>query len=916
MGLISAIFGDQNEKEIKRISKIADQIDALDAEMQKKTDEELRDYTRIFKERLANGETLDDILVEAFAVEREASWRVLNKKPYYVQLIGGIILHQGRCAEMRTGEGKTFVAPMAAYLNALAGHGVHIVTVNEYLAKTQCAFIGKIVAFLGMSCGLILHEMSPDERRANYGCDVTYVTNNELGFDYLRDNMVVDKKDLVVREFNFAIIDEVDSILIDEARTPLIISGAGDKSTAMYFTADKFASRLTPDDYGVDEKAKTVYLTDSGTVKAEKFFNVENLADADNIDLQHYIQQAIKAHFNMKRDVDYVVKDGQALIVDEFTGRIMIGRRFSDGLHQAIEAKEGLKVERDSVTLATITFQNFFRMYKKLSGMTGTAKTEESEFKAIYSLDVVVVPTNKPMIREDMNDVVYAREKSKYAAIVEDIAECAKKGQPVLVGTVSVEKSEMLSAMLKRKGIKHQVLNAKYHDREAEIVAQAGRLNTVTIATNMAGRGTDIMLGGNPEVMAKQEMKREGFTPEVLELVDTYEETSDEEVLRGREVFKEKVAKFKVETDAEKEKVTELGGLYIIGTERHESRRIDNQLRGRAGRQGDPGRSRFYVSLEDELMRLFGSERLQGIMSTLNPEDNTPLEMGILSKQIENAQKRVEGRNFSIRKNVLQYDDVMNRQRELIYEQRRRVLEGENVNGFIMDMVDTVVEEIVNAYTAASDDPLDYNFDGMIEYIESVFMPRGALHFTDKEKHEIDRATLIERIKETAKAEYKKKEEETGEVIMRDLERYVLLRVVDTKWRDHIDAMSQLRDGVGLRAYANRDPIMEYKKESFDMFDEMTTAIQHETLKMLFNLKIKAEGVPQRVQQQDSNMRTNRTSDGTVINETSHVKTTVVAKKVPGRNEPCPCGSGKKYKQCCGLKQNEAQAEPENKKTK
>lgn len=515
-----------------------------------------------------------------------------------------------------------------------------------------------------------------------------------------------------------------------------------------------------------------------------------------------------------------------------------------------------------------------------------------------------------------MNDVVYAREKSKYAAIVEDIAECAKKGQPVLVGTVSVEKSEMLSAMLKRKGIKHQVLNAKYHDREAEIVAQAGRLNTVTIATNMAGRGTDIMLGGNPEVMAKQEMKREGFTPEVLELVDTYEETSDEEVLRGREVFKEKVAKFKVETDAEKEKVTELGGLYIIGTERHESRRIDNQLRGRAGRQGDPGRSRFYVSLEDELMRLFGSERLQGIMSTLNPEDNTPLEMGILSKQIENAQKRVEGRNFSIRKNVLQYDDVMNRQRELIYEQRRRVLEGENVNSFIMDMVDTVVEEIVNAYTAASDDPLDYNFDGMIEYIESVFMPRGALHFTDKEKHEIDRATLIERIKETAKAEYKKKEEETGEVIMRDLERYVLLRVVDTKWRDHIDAMSQLRDGVGLRAYANRDPIMEYKKESFDMFDEMTTAIQHETLKMLFNLKIKAEGVPQRVQQQDSNMRTNRTSDGTVINETSHVKTTVVAKKVPGRNEPCPCGSGKKYKQCCGLKQNEAQAEPENKKTK
>ena len=907
MGLISAIFGDQNEKEIKRISKIADKIEALDATMQSKTDEELRDYTRIFKERLANGETLDDILVEAFAVEREASWRVLNKKPYYVQLIGGIILHQGRCAEMRTGEGKTFVAPLAAYLNALAGNGVHIVTVNEYLAKTQCAFIGKIFTFLGLSCGLILHEMTAEDRRKNYGCDVTYVTNNELGFDYLRDNMVKDKSQMVIRDLNFAIIDEVDSILIDEARTPLIISGTGDKSTSMYFTADKFASRLTADDYGVDEKAKTVYLTDSGNVKAEKFFGIENLADADNIEIQHHVQQALKARYQMKRDVDYVVKDGQALIVDEFTGRLMIGRRFSDGLHQAIEAKEGLKVERESITLATITFQNFFRMYKKLSGMTGTAKTEESEFKAIYALDVVVVPTNKPMIREDMNDVVYAKERSKYAAIVEDIVECSRRGQPVLVGTVSVEKSEMLSAMLKRRGVKHQVLNAKYHDREAEIVAQAGRLNTVTIATNMAGRGTDIMLGGNPEIMAKQEMKREGYTPEVLELVDTYEETSDEDVIKGRAVFAELVAKYKVQTDAEKEKVTELGGLYIIGTERHESRRIDNQLRGRAGRQGDPGRSRFYVSLEDELMRLFGSDRLQGIMETLNPQDNTPLEMGMLSKQIESAQKRVEGRNFSIRKSVLQYDDVMNRQRELIYDQRRRVLEGENVNSFIMDMIDTVVEDIVMAYTAESDDPLDYNFEGMIEYIESVFMPKGALVFTDKEKREIERKELIERIKSVAKAEYRKKEEENSEQIMRELERYVLLTVVDTKWRDHIDAMSQLREGVGLRAYANRDPIMEYKKESFDMFDEMSSAIQRETLKMLFNVKVSREGVPQRSQQSvDTNMRTNRTSDGVVINEPNRVKSTVVAKKLPGRNDPCPCGSGKKYKQCCALKENGA----------
>ncbi len=904
-GLLKAIFGDQNEKEIKRLSKIADKIEELEPVMQSKTDEELKQYTQIFKDRLAKGETLDDILVEAFAVEREASWRVLNKKPYYVQLIGGIILHQGRCAEMKTGEGKTFVAPIAAYLNALTGHGVHIVTVNEYLAKTQCAIIGKIFNFLGMSCGLILREMDSAERQKNYNCDVTYVTNNELGFDYLRDNMVIDKSRMVIRDLNFAIVDEVDSILIDEARTPLIISGAGEKSTSMYYTADKFASRLTPDDYGVDEKAKTVYLTDQGTVKAEKYFNITNLADAENIELQHYIQQAIKAHFNMKRDVDYVVKDGQAIIVDEFTGRLMVGRRYSDGLHQAIEAKEGLKVERESVTLATITFQNFFRMYKKLSGMTGTAKTEESEFKAIYALDVVVVPTNKPMIRIDENDVVYAKAKSKFNAIVDDITECAHRGQPVLVGTVSVEKSEMLSAMLKRKGIKHQVLNAKYHDKEAEIVAQAGRLNAVTIATNMAGRGTDIMLGGNPEVMAKQEMKREGYAPEILELVDTYEETNDAEVLKAREVFKETVKRYKVETDAEKEKVTALGGLYIIGTERHESRRIDNQLRGRAGRQGDPGKSRFYVSLEDDLMRLFGSERLEGIMNTLNPEDNVPLEMGLLSKQIENAQKRVEGRNFSIRKSVLQYDDVMNRQRELIYDQRRRVLEGENVNGFIMDMIDTVVDEVVTAYTAETDDPSDYNFDGMIEYIESLFMPRGSLRFTAEERKSIDRKTLAERIKQMARDEYKKREEINTPEIMRDLERIILLRVVDSKWRDHIDAMAELRDGMNLRAYANRDPIIEYKKESFEMFDEMTSAIQHETLKMLFNVVVKSkEQMPLSRRKEPENLKTNRTSDGTVINQQNKASTPAVAKKVPGRNDPCPCGSGKKYKQCCGKNDN------------
>lgn len=910
MGLLTALFGDPNEKEIKRLSKIADQIEALEPEMEKKTDEELRAYTDIFKERLQNGETLDDILVEAFAVEREACWRVLGKKPYYVQLIGGIILHQGRCAEMKTGEGKTFVAPIAAYLNALSGKGVHIVTVNEYLAKTQCAIIGKIFNFLGMSCGLILREMTPEERQKNYGCDVTYVTNNELGFDYLRDNMARHKSNTVIRELNFAIVDEVDSILIDEARTPLIISGTGEKSTAMYFTADKFASRLTSDDYGVDEKAKTVYLTDEGTVKAEKFFNIENLADASNIELQHFIQQAIKARFNMKRDVDYVVKDGQVVIVDEFTGRLMIGRRYSDGLHQAIEAKEGVKVERESVTLATITFQNFFRMYNKLSGMTGTAKTEESEFKAIYRLDVVVVPTNKPMIRIDENDIVYAKEKTKYQAIVEDIAECAKRGQPVLVGTVSVEKSEMLSAMLKRRGIKHQVLNAKYHDKEAEIVAQAGRLNAITIATNMAGRGTDIMLGGNPEVMAKQQMKRDGYELGVLELVDTYEETNDPDVIAARDVFKELVAKYKVETDAEKEKVTALGGLYIIGTERHESRRIDNQLRGRAGRQGDPGRSKFYVALEDDLMRLFGSERMEGIMNTLNPEDNVPLELGLLSKQIENAQKRVEGRNFGIRKNVLQYDDVMNRQRELIYDQRRRVLEGEDVNEFIMDMIDMVVDDVVMAYTAESDDPMDYNFDGMIEYIESLFMPRGSVNFTEKEKREIERDVLKERLKEMARAEYQKREELNTPEVMRDLERIVLLSVVDTKWRDHIDAMDQLRNGIGLRAYGNRDPVMEYKKESFEMFDEMTSAIQHETLKTLFCIVVKnVMEMPGQRRKEPENMKVNRTSDGVVINEPAKASAPAVAKKVPGRNDPCPCGSGKKYKNCCGRGANDSALE-------
>ena len=898
-GFLKSIFGDTNEKELKKLFKIAEQIDALDSQMQAKTDEELRDYTRQFKERLAKGETLDDILVEAFAVEREASWRVLNIKPFMVQLVGGIILHQGRIAEMKTGEGKTFVAPLAAYLNALTGKGVHIVTVNEYLAKTQCALIGKIFHFLGMSCGLIMRTMSKEERQANYNCDVTYATNNELGFDYLRDNMVIRKEDMVMRELNFAIVDEVDSILIDEARTPLIISGPGDKSTEMYFKVNRFAARLTPEDYGVEEKAKAVYLTDEGTAKAESYFGVENLADPENIDLNHHIQQAIKAHFNMKRDVDYVVKDGEVVIVDEFTGRLMYGRRYSDGLHQAIEAKEGLKVERESKTLATITFQNFFRMYHKLSGMTGTAKTEEGEFKAIYKLDVVCVPTNLPMIRQDLNDVVYTTQKAKYAAIIEEIEKCAATGQPVLVGTVSVEKSELLSGMLKRKGIKHQVLNAKHHEREAEIVAQAGRLGAVTIATNMAGRGTDILLGGNPAMMAKHELMKDSLPQAILEEVDGFEETNDEELIEARKRFRELVAKYQVETDAEKKKVVELGGLYIIGTERHESRRIDNQLRGRAGRQGDPGKSRFFISLEDDLMRLFGSERIEGLMSSLNPDDTVPLELGLLTKQIENAQKRVEGRNFGIRKSVLEYDDVMNRQRELIYDQRRKVLEGEDVYGYIMDMGDTLLENVVTAYMGDSKDAEDCNFDGMIEYLESLFMPKDSVQFSESERMNLTKEEIIEKLKNLMRQEYHKREELNGEFHMRNLERIILLRTVDQKWRDHIDAMSQLRDGIGLRAYAQRNPIIEYQKEAFDMFDEMIAAIQEETLKMLFHVVVKTGEEEKQKQAMLKNLAVAAKASLQGGSEKPEPVTVRAASK-PGRNDLCPCGSGKKYKHCCG----------------
>ena len=726
MGILRKIFGSSNDREIKRLSKIADRIEALEPSMKALTDEQLRGKTAEFKQRLSNGESLDELLPEAFAAVREASVRVLGMRHYKVQLIGGIVLHQGRIAEMKTGEGKTLVATLPAYLNALTGKGVHIVTVNDYLARRDSEWMGKIYEFMGLSVGLIVHGMSSSQRKKSYASDIVYGTNNEFGFDYLRDNMVIYKEDIVQRELNYAIIDEVDSILIDEARTPLIISGAGEKSTDMYFAVDRFVARLKRDvDYEVDEKARTVNLTEEGVAKAEAYFNIENLADPENTELFHHINQALKAHSLMKRDRDYVVKDGQVIIVDEFTGRLMMGRRYSDGLHQAIEAKEGVKVKRESKTLATITFQNYFRMYKKLAGMTGTAKTEEEEFKAIYGLDVVVIPTNKPMIRKDYNDVIYLNTRGKFKAVVEEIVQRYSVGQPVLVGTVSIENSELLSDMLKKRGIPHNVLNAKHHEKEAEIIAQAGRYKAVTIATNMAGRGTDILLGGNPEFMAKKEMRKQGYSEELISQATSYVDTDDPEILEARRVYRSLYEKFEKEVEKERQKVIELGGLHVIGTERHESRRIDNQLRGRAGRQGDPGSSRFYISLEDDLMRLFGSEKIQSIVQSLGLEEDQPIEYGLLSRQIEQAQKRIEGNNFNIRKHVLQYDDVMNTQREVIYSQRRRVLEGEDLRDAIMGMLDTFVDDIIQRFTAEIHDPEEWNIKGMLEYLERIMLPQG-----------------------------------------------------------------------------------------------------------------------------------------------------------------------------------------------
>jgi len=907
VGFFEKIFGSYSERELKKITPLVDKIESLDEAMQKLTDDELRNKTLEFKDRLKKGETLDDLLPEAFAVVREAASRVLGMKHFRVQLYGGIILHQGRIAEMKTGEGKTLVATLPAYLNALAGKGVHIVTVNDYLAKRDRDWMGKIYEFLGLSVGCILHGLNSQERKAAYNCDITYGTNNEFGFDYLRDNMVIFKEDMVQRELHYAIIDEVDSILIDEARTPLIISGASNESTEMYELADKFVQTLTyrvvnPNedkldpfnreikeenvDFLVDEKNRTCSITERGTAKAEAFFGIENLSDIENMEIAHYINNAMKARTLMKRDVDYVVKDGEVIIVDEFTGRLMYGRRYSDGLHQAIEAKEKLKIRSESKTLATITFQNYFRMYSKLAGMTGTAKTEESEFREIYGMDVVEIPTNKPVIRIDYPDVVYKTEDAKFRAVVREIKERHSTGQPILVGTISIEKSEKLSKMLKKEGIPHEVLNAKYHEREAEIIAQAGRLGAVTIATNMAGRGTDILLGGNPEFLAKQEMKKMGYSDEVLALVDSFADIKDEEVLEARKVYRDLYKKFKAQTDEEAKKVVALGGLHIIGTERHEARRIDNQLRGRAGRQGDPGSSRFYVSLEDDLMRLFGGERIMNLVETLNMPDDEPLEHNLLTKAIENAQKKVEGNNFSIRKHVLKYDDVMNKQREIIYGERRKVLEGENLRSHIQNNIRKLVEEAVNIYTGQSMDKEEWDLNGLEKYITELFNINKFISALDIKN--FTPQDLVEKIMEMAEERYKLKEAEFGEDRFREVERVVLLQVVDSKWIDHIDAMDQLRQGIGLRAYGQEDPVMAYQNEGFEMFNGMIHNIWEDTVKFLYRVSN-----PEKIKRK-------KVAEPVMAGNTEGNRPVVRKDKKIGRNDPCPCGSGKKYKKCCG----------------
>ncbi|MBQ9947698.1 MAG: preprotein translocase subunit SecA [Oscillospiraceae bacterium] len=908
MGLFKSIFGTYSSRELKRIEPIKQAVLDLADKYSAMSEKELKAQTGILKERLANGETLDQILPDAFAVCREASTRVIGIRHYPVQIIGGIVLHQGRIAEMRTGEGKTFVACLPSYLNALTGKGVHVVTVNDYLAKRDSELMAKVHRYLGLTVGLITHELDNDQRRKAYACDITYATNNELGFDYLRDNMCVHKRDKVQRTPNFAIVDEVDSILIDEARTPLIISGRGDKSTDLYTKADKFAKTLTMNkvveldskedyedqfdgDYIIDEKAKTCNLLPAGVAKAEKYFGIDNLMDPENTTILHHVNQAIRANGIMRLDTDYVIKDGEIVIVDEFTGRLMFGRRYNEGLHQAIEAKEGVKVNRESKTLATITFQNFFRLYAKLSGMTGTAMTEESEFREIYSLDVIEIPTNKPVIRQDNQDQVYKNERGKFQAVCAQVEECYKKGQPVLVGTVTIEKSELLSKLLKARGIKHEVLNAKNHEREAEIIAQAGKKGAVTIATNMAGRGTDIKLGGNAEFLAIREMKKLGYEDAMIQEATGFAETDDEAIIEARNKYQELNKKYDEKIKPEAEEVCELGGLFIIGTERHESRRIDNQLRGRAGRQGDPGASRFYISLEDDLMRLFGGDRVQKFMESMNFDENQPIEAGFLSSTIESAQKKIEGRNFSIRKNVLDYDDVMSQQRMTIYTERTRVLDGEDISENIVNMITTNIEETVNLYCSDSVAE-NWNLEGLRSHYLNLYVMDTDLHYTVDELNNLTKKDLISFLKDRAMLIYKTREQQLTPDGMRELERMCLLKVVDKHWMDHIDAMEELKRGISLRGIAQKDPVVEYRFEGFAMFDEMIAAIREETVRLLMTCQVRITRPPEREQV----MQPDAPNAG-------GPKTPFRADKKPGRNEPCPCGSGKKYKNCCG--QNE-----------
>ncbi|MCI8273256.1 MAG: preprotein translocase subunit SecA [Clostridia bacterium] len=917
MGIFGKIFKSYSEKEVNRIMPIIEKINGLEEEMEKLSDEELKNKTVELKKQLEEGKTLDDILPESFAVVREASKRVLGMRHFDVQLIGGVILHQGRIAEMKTGEGKTLVATLPVYLNALTGKGVHVITVNDYLAKRDSEWMGKLYKFLGLSVGLAIAGMNPEEKQKAYACDITYGTNNEFGFDYLRDNMVIYKNQLVQRGLHYAIVDEIDSILIDEARTPLIISGRANESSDLYKKANSFVRKLKPKiiieedvkdeaqaednekyDYIVDLKAKSASLTQKGIQKAEEEFRLENFNDIENSTLVHHVNQALRAHGVMKKDIDYIVKDGEVLIVDEFTGRIMYGRRYNNGLHQAIEAKEGVKIADESKTLATITFQNYFRMYDKLSGMTGTAMTEEAEFEEIYNLDVVSIPTNKPMVRKDQNDVIYKNENAKFNSIVQSIKESHEKGQPVLVGTVSIEKSEKLSRILSKEGIKHEVLNAKFHEKEAEIIAQAGKFGAVTIATNMAGRGTDIMLGGNSEYLAKQEMRRNKVPENLIEEANTFYETDDQEILRARETFKKLEEKYSEEIKEEKAKVIAVGGLKIIGTERHESRRIDNQLRGRSGRQGDPGESKFYIGLDDDLMKIFGGDMITKVYNTMGMDENIPIENKMISNAVENAQKKVEGRNFSIRKNVLKYDDVMNAQREIIYKQRREVLDGENINESIIKMIQSLAEEIVVSYSGHDE---EINEESLSTEIVNIF----GIDLSDfiKENSK-DSNAIIEKLQEMAIEKYNQKEEEVGSEALRELERVVMLKVVDQKWMDHIDSMDELKNGIGLRAYGQQDPVVKYRMEGMDMFEEMVLDIKYDVVKMLMNLRKEEEvkreqtakitgAALQALNSIDNGEKMNSEINRTVVNEEPKI----------GRNDPCTCGSGKKYKNCCGRNQ-------------